>query len=275
MTKSSLPPSLLDNPDTYQTKTTGPSLLSSLGNTSSPAPAKKRGHPLFWFVMLPLMLISLVVAAAITLADRTSTPVAAQAPTQIVAITPAKLPAPVQTATIINDPLTSDPHQRLNSALTGTKTVSVPPPVPVPVAPPIAARVSAADSAAANLKRPAPAIKTEKIPADADDHDVKLLTALVASTPIVKEQIKQKPTSTSTPKNRQTSSKTTSKEDNRDVVERKPGDNTANLLVRCKKLGMIEGELCRWRICTDRWETDPVCKTNAHPKPSTADTLAQ
>ena len=271
MTKSSLPPSLLDNPDTYQTKTTGPSLLSSLGNTSSPAPAKKRGHPLFWFVMLPLMLISLVVAAAITLADRTSTPVAAQAPSKIVAITPAKLPAPVQTATIINDPLTSDPHQRLNSALTGTKAVSLPP--PVPVAPPIAARVSAADSAPVNLKRPSPAIKTETTPTDTDDHDVKLLTALVASTPIVKEQ--SKPTSTPTPKNRQTSSKTTSKEDNRDVVERKPGDNTANLLVRCKKLGMIEGELCRWRICTDRWETDPVCKTNAHPKPSTADTLAQ
>ena len=129
------------------------------------------------------------------------------------------------------------------------------------------------------LNNPLPTLKTQKPTTDkthttdADDHDVKLLTALVANTPIVKEQ--SKPTPTSSPKTRQTTSKTTSKEDNRDVVERKPGDNTANLLGRCKKLGMIEGELCRWRICTDRWETDPMCKANAHPKPSTADTLAQ
>jgi hypothetical protein len=31
------------------------------------------------------------------------------------------------------------------------------------------------------------------------------------------------------------------------------------LLQRCKQLGMIEGMLCRARICSGRWDSDPAC----------------
>ena len=47
---------------------------------------------------------------------------------------------------------------------------------------------------------------------------------------------------------------------NRDFVERKPGDSTESLLQRCNGLGFFEGELCRWRMCSGRWESDAACK---------------
>lgn len=50
-------------------------------------------------------------------------------------------------------------------------------------------------------------------------------------------------------------------ERSRDIVERADGDNTAELLRRCKQLGLIEGMLCRSRICSGRWENDPACRT--------------
>lgn len=46
----------------------------------------------------------------------------------------------------------------------------------------------------------------------------------------------------------------------RDVVERADIDNTAELLHRCKQLGLIEGMLCRSRICSGRWENEAVCR---------------
>lgn len=45
----------------------------------------------------------------------------------------------------------------------------------------------------------------------------------------------------------------------RDVVLRKEEEETASLLQRCKQLGMIEGMLCRSRICSGRWDSDPAC----------------
>nr|WP_154374082.1 hypothetical protein [Duganella guangzhouensis] len=75
------------------------------------------------------------------------------------------------------------------------------------------------------------------------DTDVTLLTALVAHA--------NKPAAV-TP------------ERSRDIVERQEGDNTAQLLTRCKQLGMIEGMLCRSRICSGRWENDTACRAPAH-----------
>ncbi|RZT09393.1 hypothetical protein SAMN05216319_2178 [Duganella sp. CF402] len=46
----------------------------------------------------------------------------------------------------------------------------------------------------------------------------------------------------------------------RDVVERQDGDSTAQLLARCKQLGLIEGMLCRSRICSGRWEAEAACR---------------
>ncbi|OFJ49990.1 hypothetical protein BA896_015220 [Janthinobacterium lividum] len=57
----------------------------------------------------------------------------------------------------------------------------------------------------------------------------------------------------------------------RDVVLRKQGQTqaqereqeqeqeTMELLQRCKQLGLIEGMLCRSRICSGRWDSDPAC----------------
>lgn len=50
----------------------------------------------------------------------------------------------------------------------------------------------------------------------------------------------------------------------RDVVERQDGDSTALLLARCKQLGLIEGMLCRSRICSGRWEADAACRAPSH-----------
>lgn len=89
-----------------------------------------------------------------------------------------------------------------------------------------------ATAASANVSPPATA-----------DTDVTLLTALVAHA--------GKPTSV-TP------------ERSRDVVERQDGDSTVQLLARCKQLGVIEGMLCRSRICSGRWDTDAACRAPAH-----------
>ena len=45
----------------------------------------------------------------------------------------------------------------------------------------------------------------------------------------------------------------------RDVVLRKEDEETPSLLQRCKQLGMIEGMLCRSRICSGRWDSDAAC----------------
>lgn len=49
-------------------------------------------------------------------------------------------------------------------------------------------------------------------------------------------------------------------ERSRDIVVRKDDESTANLLQRCKQLGLIEGMLCRSRICSGRWDTDADCR---------------
>lgn len=81
------------------------------------------------------------------------------------------------------------------------------------------------------------------IPPVASDTDVTLLTALVAHA--------NKPASVAP-------------EPSRDVVERVDGVSTADLLARCKQLGLMEGMLCRSRICSGGWESDPVCRAPAN-----------
>lgn len=48
---------------------------------------------------------------------------------------------------------------------------------------------------------------------------------------------------------------------NRDIVERDFSNNTDNLLMRCKKLGGPESDLCRARICSGRWSVVPACSS--------------
>ncbi len=53
-------------------------------------------------------------------------------------------------------------------------------------------------------------------------------------------------------------------ESNRDiVVARTSNESTEALVKRCRALGFFEGELCRMRICSGRWGTDPACPGNS------------
>jgi hypothetical protein len=112
---------------------------------------------------------------------------------------------------------------------------------------------------------PPKAPNAPKAGAQPSDSDVNILTALVSHGDSVNEPPKAKETA----KSRQQAKKKAAEpvlaqnaSDGPDIVERKAGDSTGGLLQRCKQLGMIEGELCRWRICSGRWDTDTACKVN-------------
>lgn len=102
------------------------------------------------------------------------------------------------------------------------------------------------------------------------DKDVALLAALVAHGATQSAPRATSPaartvdnTSKSAKNNIQSASAATAvktRERNRDIVERGSTDTTDALLQRCKKLGLFEGELCRWRICSGLWDSDSACK---------------
>lgn len=132
---------------------------------------------------------------------------------------PAPVQAPAAAATIINE-------------------------APAAVAPPQATRTVPQKS------HPAPALATTRaaaarpprrpatVSAPAGDSDVTLLAAMVAHG--------QQPAPVRP-------------EPARDVVLRQDEEETASLLQRCRQLGLIEGMLCRARICSGRWDSDPAC----------------
>lgn len=116
-------------------------------------------------------------------------------------------------------------------------------------------------------EKKAVAPKPPKAGAQPADSDVNILSALVSHGDSVTEQ--QPPKAKETAKSKQQAKKKAAEpalaqngSDGPDIVERKAGDSTGGLLQRCKQLGMIEGELCRWRICSGRWDTDAACKVN-------------
>lgn len=125
-----------------------------------------------------------------------------------------------------------------------TVIVPVPVPAPAPAALPAAATIinqmpaaqAAPQAAAPPHKRQAPARAASVKPASgapAGDSDVTLLAAIVA------HGQRTQPV--------------------RDVVLRKEEEDTSSLLQRCRQLGLIEGMLCRARICAGRWDSDPAC----------------
>ncbi|PFH08291.1 hypothetical protein BCF11_0644 [Collimonas sp. PA-H2] len=109
--------------------------------------------------------------------------------------------------------------------------------------------------------------KPAKAASTPPDSDVNILSALVSHGDSVNEPAKP---AKETAKSRQQAKKKAAEpvlaqnasDGGPDIVERKSGDSTAGLLLRCRQLGMIEGELCRWRICSGRWDTDTACKVN-------------
>ena len=129
------------------------------------------------------------------------------------------------------------------------------PPVPAaPIVPPHTAQAATivntaapplpeVAAASAPRKTPPPVRQTAARPqgprpaAAPGDSDVALLTAMVAHAH--RQEGTAKPV--------------------RDVVLRRQEEETAELLQRCKQLGLIEGMLCRSRICSGRWDSDPAC----------------
>jgi hypothetical protein len=106
--------------------------------------------------------------------------------------------------------------------------------------------VARATASATPVARPAATAAPAAGPAHttpAGDTDVTLLTALMAHAGKPAAVTLERP---------------------RDVVERQENDSTAQLLARCKQLGLIEGMLCRSRICSGRWEADAACRAPSH-----------
>jgi hypothetical protein len=115
---------------------------------------------------------------------------------------------------------------------------------PGPVARSTPAPAHASPSASlAQRSRPVPASTETNAAGASPDTDVALLTALVAHA--------------GAPTN-------VAPERSRDVVLRQEGEGTAPLLARCKQLGLIEGMLCRSRICSGRWESEAACRAPSH-----------
>ena len=142
------------------------------------------------------------------------------APATAVTVAPPALPVPA--APIV------PPHTAQAATIVNTAA----PPLPAVAATTASARASAPRKAAppARPQGPRPA-------AAPGDSDVALLTAMVAHA--------HRQEGTARPV--------------RDVVLRRQEEETAELLQRCKQLGLIEGMLCRSRICSGRWDSDPAC----------------
>lgn len=102
------------------------------------------------------------------------------------------------------------------------------------------------------------------------DKDVALLAALVAHSAEQPAQRSAQPSARVTentsksaknpPQSASAATAVKTRERNRDIVERSPTESTGALLQRCKQLGFFEGEFCRWRICSGRWDSDTACQ---------------
>ena len=162
---------------------------------------------------------TLCLAVLITVVLAYDTRIMPPAPATAVTVAPPALPAP---AAPIVPPHTAQAATIVNTAappLPEVAAASAPRKTPPPVR-----------QTAARPQGPRPA-------AAPGDSDVALLTAMVAHAH--RQEGTAKPV--------------------RDVVLRRQEEETAELLQRCKQLGLIEGMLCRSRICSGRWDSDPAC----------------
>lgn len=149
---------------------------------------------------------------------------------------PAPMPAPA-VARAAPPPLA--PRPRPDAAQHAATIVNdAGPPVPAPPKPAATAALAQAPRKAPPVRQAATrATASRAVAAAPGDSDVALLTAMVAHA--------QRQDGAPAPA--------------RDVVLRRDDEDTAGLLQRCKQLGMIEGMLCRSRICSGRWDSDPAC----------------
>ncbi len=222
----------------------GQRILASLEHGGKPVapPRRTAARQLDSWIVGVCALVVVLAAVAWTMRDRPVAPArqvqAVPASIPVSAEPPAPQAAGNQAAAIINEPAVSERH-------TAHAAAPVPTAAPATSAPVHATAKAAPPHAISAAPRTATAARTAaSAPAGASaDTDVALLTALVAHA--------GQP-ATVTP------------ERSRDVVERRDGDSTETLLARCKQLGLIEGMLCRSRICSGRWETDAACRAPNH-----------
>lgn len=114
------------------------------------------------------------------------------------------------------------------------------------------------------------ATKVVSVSPTSKDNDVDLIAALVAHVshgePSRTEIRKNKNKATADSRVSSSGAKRESRGDvSRDIVSRSDGESTAALVARCRSLGLIEGELCRLRICSGLWGIDPACPGTASP----------
>ena len=220
-------PTLLAGADTAATQGGGNRILSRLEHGGAPpatTPAMRwRPGRRHWTAGAALLAAPFIAMLVHETASLPAPPPAATTPVPAsVAVAPPAVPPPAP-------PL---PHGA-QAATIVNEAAPAAPPAPA-VANPGAARKAASPpvrqaAARAPVSRPAAAVP--------GDSDVALLTAMVAHA--------QRQDGTTAPV--------------RDVVLRREEEETASLLQRCKQLGVIEAMLCRSRICSGRWDSDPAC----------------
>ena len=223
-------PNLLGKADVAASQADGHRILSQLEHGALPAtvPAAARWRP-----ALPRIAIaaSAVGAAALIVALLVDAPA------------PVPAPAPPMVTGTLAAP-------RATAASAATAAPSLAPPLPAAATivndamPPAVTQAPApATTVAAPRKTPPARQAAVRAPAARPataapgDSDVTLLTAMVAHAH--RQEGTQAPV--------------------RDVVLRRGEEDTPGLLQRCKQLGLIEGMLCRSRICSGRWDSDPAC----------------
>lgn len=104
-----------------------------------------------------------------------------------------------------------------------------------------------------------------------DDRDVDLIEALLTrvseADATEKSAVRAKPVKMSgVTVKRRTASFGDDTDLNRDIVVRHAKESIAPLVKRCRALGLVEGELCRIRICSGNWGKDPACPSADHPR---------
>lgn len=238
-------------------------ILAQLEHGARPAgPARTAGWTIDGWTIGLFALLLLMCCVAWMMHDKTITPKSYRhdyggAVRRMTPVAQEHLPQAAQAATIIN--IESPPMAPAADVAAGATvdvagvTGSAGPAVAAMGAPasghaaPLPLARALARTGAAQQKPLAPAARATEAAASpaahAGDTDVALLTALVAHAGTPSAVMPERP---------------------RDIVERQDGDSTAQLLARCKQLGLIEGMLCRSRICSGRWENDAACRAPAH-----------
>lgn len=198
-------------------------------------------------------------------------------PTEVI-VEPAELPAMIVT----DDPALALARNRSDTQMTATsRTVAGTSAAPaaqqadVPAPGPATVATAAVRMASFNAPHSRPATAGTKNAAGTDD-DIGASTALMASPRAPATVAMQAHAKAAAPVNdtdvallaalvaHANKPSAVAPERSRDIVERHEGDSTADLLARCKQLGLIEGMLCRSRICSGRWDSDATCRVPAH-----------